>query len=88
MDIIARLLNLFLSHRYEMTDHALESMDDHRLLLGDLVSCFKSGRLYRSWPRISKYEVEGSAVDGRVIRLVSRLTDDGFLHIITVYEVH
>jgi hypothetical protein len=88
MDIITRLLKLFLSHRYEMTDHALEAMDDHRLLLRDLVACFKSGRLYRSWPRISKYEIEGAAVDGRVLRLVSRLTDDGSLRIITVYEVH
>jgi hypothetical protein len=71
-----------------MTDHALEAMDDHRLLLRDLVACLKTGQLHRSWPRISKYEVEGFAVDGRLIKVVGRLTEDGNLRIITVYEVH
>jgi hypothetical protein len=87
MDIVSLLLRLILSHRYEMTDHALDSMDDDNLGVMDLIICLRTGRLRRSWPRIKKYEVEGSAVDGRFIRLVGRLTDDGYLRIITVYEI-
>ena len=88
MDIIALLLRLFMAGRYEMTDHALESMDEDLFELADLLPCLRTGRLRRAWPRIKKYEIDGRAVDGRWMRLVSRLVESGDLRIITVYEVH
>lgn len=88
MDIVVYFQNLFRSHRYEMTDHAIDSMDEDDIALADLASCLHNGRLRRSWPRIRKYEIEGLAIDGRCIRVVTRLTEDRFLRIITVYEVH
>jgi hypothetical protein len=87
MRITQRLLNLILARRYQMTDHALESMDEDGLTLNDLLSCLDTGRLRRSWPRQRKYEIEGRAVDGRPTRVVARLLEGGRVRIITTYEV-
>lgn len=87
MDIAQRFLNLVLGWRYQMTDHALESMDEDNLTLNDVVSCLSSGRVRRRWPRQRKYEIEGLAVDGRPMRVIGRLLASRILRIITVYEV-
>lgn len=70
MDITRRLLNLLLDRRYQLTDHALEALDDDGLNINDVVSCLSTGRIRRKWPRQGKYEVQGSSVDGRPVRLV------------------
>jgi len=88
MDIVSLMLRLLLAGRYEMTEHAIESMDDDQFELQDLVSCLRTGRVRRSWPRLKKYEVDGRATDGRSMRMVNRLIESGDLRIITVYEVH
>jgi hypothetical protein len=87
MRIAQRLLNLVLARRYQITDHALESLDEDGLALNDVISCLGTGRLRRSWPRQHKYEIDGRAVDGRRVRVVARLLEIGRLRIITVYEV-
>jgi hypothetical protein len=48
MRIAQRLLNLVLVRRYQMTDHALESMDEDGLMLNDLISCLVTEHLRRS----------------------------------------
>ncbi len=45
-----------------------------------------TGRIRRSWPREGKYEVVGSALDGRPIGVVCRTTQGGKVRVITVYE--
>ena len=87
MNIARRLLNLVLARRYQITDHALDSMDEDNLAFNDVVACLASGRLRRSWPRQRKYEVEGASVDGRPVRTVARLIAESTVRIITVYEV-
>lgn len=87
MRIAQRLLNLVLARHYQLTDHALESMDEGGLTLNDLLSCLDTGRLRRSWPRQRKYEIEGRAVDGRPTRVVARLLEGGRVRIITIYEI-
>ncbi len=87
MDIAQRLLNLILARCYQLTDHAIESMDEDNLTLNDILSCFGTGRARRSWPRQRKYEIEGRSVDGRVLRVIGRLIGRRLLRIITVYEV-
>ena len=87
MKITLRLLNLLLSVRYQVTDHALESMDEDNLALNDIVSCLATGRLRRSWRRRRKSELEGKSVSGRVMRVVASLLEPQRLRIITVYEV-
>lgn len=88
MDISQRLLQLLLARYYQISDHAIESMDDDELSLNDIISCLASGQSRRSWPRQRKYEIEGEAVDGRTIRVVARLIHPSLMRIITVYEIH
>ena len=38
MEITRRLLNLVLARCYQMTDHALESLDEDAFTLNDIVS--------------------------------------------------
>lgn len=88
MDITQRLLNLILAHRYQFTDHAVESMDEDGLTLNDVIYCLSTGHVRRTWKRQRKYEIEGRSVDGRRIRVVARLIGPQLCRIITLYEVH
>jgi hypothetical protein len=45
-----------------------------------------TGKIRRSWPKEGKYEVVGSALDGRPIGIVCRITQTGKVRVITVYE--
>ena len=87
MDIVQRILNLLLAHLYEMTEHAIEGLDDHDFTLNDMLACLASGQLKRSHRRGRKYEIEGKAVDGRGMRVVCRLIRQRYVRIITIYEV-
>ncbi len=87
MNIARRLLNLILVHRYQLTDHAIESMDEDDLTLNDVIFCLSTGRVRRTWKRQRKYEIEGRSVDGRRIRVVARLIGPRLGRIITLYEV-
>lgn len=87
MDIVRRFLHLVLLHRFRLTDHALESLDDHDLTLNDIIACLSEGALRRRWPRQRKYEIAGSSADGRAIRVIIRLLGPNLVRIITVYEV-
>lgn len=88
MEITARILNLMLGHCYQLTDHAIESMDENDLTLNDLLSCLGTGRVRRAWKRQRKYEIQGHSVDGRRIRVVARLISPRIVRIITLYEVN
>ena len=59
MEIARRLLNLMLARHYQMTDHALESLDEDGFTLNDILSCLATGRVRRSWPRQRKCQVDG-----------------------------
>ena len=87
MDIAQRLLNLILARRYQVTDHALESLDEDNLTFNDVLSCLGTGRARRTWARQRKYEIEGRSVDGRPMRVVGRLIGTRLVRIITVYEI-
>ena len=87
MDIAQRFLILVLGRRYQMTDHALESMDEDDLTLNDVISCLSRGRVRRRWPRQRKYEIAGRAIDGCLMRAVGRLIGSRLVRIITVYAV-
>lgn len=87
MNIARRLLNLILVHRYQLTDYAIESMDEDDLTLNDVIFCLSTGRVRRTWKRQRKYEIAGRSVDGRRIRVVARLIGPRLGRIITLYEV-
>jgi len=42
-----------------------------------------TGKIRRTWPREGKYEIVGSALDGRSIGVVCRITQTGKVRVIT-----
>jgi len=71
---------------YYLTEHAddeaiADDFDIYDVEYG-LLSCV----VRRTWPREGKYEVVGSALDGRPIGVVCRITRTGKVRVITVYE--
>jgi hypothetical protein len=71
---------------YYLTEHA----DDEAAMDGfdvyDVEHGILNGRIRRTWPKDDKYEVLGSALDGRPIGIVCRITLTGKVRVITVYE--
>jgi hypothetical protein len=71
---------------YYLTEHA----DDEAAIDGfdvyDVEHGILNGRIRRTWPKDDKYEVLGSALDGRPIGIVCRITLTGKVRVITVYE--
>lgn len=51
----------------------------------DVETGILTGKIRRAWPREGKYEVVGSALDGRTIGIVCRITGSGKVCVITVY---
>jgi len=71
---------------YYLTEHA----DDEAIADGfdiyDVEHGILSGKIRRTWLREGKYEVVGSALDGRRIGIVCRITRTNKVRVITVYE--
>lgn len=88
MDIRLKLYAMLLAHHFEITEHALEALDDDGFSLDDVTACVALCKVRRSWPRQRKHELEGRATDGRAMRVVVRLIRSDWLRIITVYEIH
>jgi len=64
------------------TDEAMaEGFDIYDVEYGML-----NGKIRKTWPREGKYEVIGSALDGRPIGIVCRITRGRKVRVITVYE--
>ncbi|MDZ7304591.1 MAG: DUF4258 domain-containing protein [candidate division KSB1 bacterium] len=74
---------------YELTSHAKLEMQDDGFSIEDVKHGIYSGRIVerqRDPFTSTKYCVRGKAADGRKIQLVCRLTELGYLRIITVFE--
>ena len=86
MSRIMQIQALVRNGLYYLTEHAdneamAESFDIYDVEYGIL-----TGKIRRTWPREAKYEVVGSALDGRPIGVVCRITQTGKVRVITVYE--
>jgi len=76
--------------RYLYSDHALEEMDDDRLLESDVVDVIMKGKLVAkltSDPRGLRFVIRGTTVEADEIEVVCRFLSSGILRIITVYAV-
>ena len=71
---------------YYLTEHALDEATEDRFDIYDVEHAILTGKIRRTWPREAKYEVVGSAPDGRRVGLVCRITARQKVRIITVYE--
>jgi hypothetical protein len=71
---------------YYLTEHADDEARDDGFDIYDVELGVLTGKIRRSWPHEGKHEVVGSAIDGRPIGVVCRITQAGKVRIITVYE--
>ena len=71
---------------YYLTEHADDEAIADDFDIYDVEYGLLSGVVRRTWPREGKYEVVGSALDGRPIGVVCRITRTGKVRVITVYE--
>lgn|GEM_PF-216729 len=71
---------------YYLTEHADEEAVTDGFDIYDVEQGILTGNIRKIWPKEGKYEVVGSALDGRRIGIVCRLTPGGKVRVITVYE--
>jgi len=71
---------------YYLTEHADAEADDDGFDIYDIENSILTGRPRKTWPREGKHEIVGSALDGRRLAVVYRLTAAGKVRVITVYE--
>ncbi|HMN29111.1 MAG TPA: DUF4258 domain-containing protein [Caldilineaceae bacterium] len=71
---------------YYLTEHADDEAMVDGLNIYDVEHDLLRGKIRRTWPKEGKYEVVGTALDGRRIGVVCRITSGGKVRVITVYE--
>jgi hypothetical protein len=89
MSTIKRIRRAVHARQVELSDHALEEMDDDGLTLDQVLSVLLHGALVEEHgddPRGVRYVVRG-AVDDKDVEVVCRFLASGVLRVITVYVV-
>ena len=86
MSKIKRIQALVRNGLYYLTEHAYEEADADGFDIYDVEYGLLTGKIRRTWPREGKYEVVGSALDGRPIGVICRITKGNKVRVITVYE--
>jgi hypothetical protein len=71
---------------YYLTEHAYVEAGEDGFDIYDVEHGILTGRIRKRWRREGKYEIVGSALDGRPIGIVCRITMSGKARVITVYE--
>jgi hypothetical protein len=72
---------------YYLTEHAYIEASEDDFDIYDVERSILVGKIRKRWRREGKYEIVGSALDGRLIGIVCRITMSGKVRVITVYEV-
>ncbi|MBM4049345.1 MAG: DUF4258 domain-containing protein [Planctomycetes bacterium] len=86
MSTISQIQALVRNGLYYLTEHAEEEAFAEGFDIYDVEHALLTGSIRRTWPREGKYEVVGSALDGRALGVVARITTAGKVRVITVYE--
>lgn len=86
MSRITQIQTLVRSGLYYLTEHADDEAAADGLEIYDVEQGILTGKIRRTWPKEGKYEIVGSALDGRRIGIVCRITQASKVRVITVYE--
>ena len=86
MSKIGQIKSLVRNGLYYLTEHADDEALDDGFDIYDVEHGILTGKIRRTWPREVKYEVVGSALDGRPIGVVCSITKTRKVRVITVYE--
>ena len=91
MAIIHTVREKIRKQEYEFTiPHFFEEMVNDNLTFADIEMAIYKGRVNRKFtrdPRGTRYEVVGSATDGREIAIICRIKNTGKLLLITTYAL-
>jgi hypothetical protein len=83
---ITQIQTLVRNGLYYLTEHADDEATTDGFDIYDVEQGILTGKIRRTWPKEGKYEVVGSALDGRRIGIICRITQGGKVRLITVYE--
>jgi hypothetical protein len=83
---IGEIQGLVRNGHYYLTEHAEDEAEADGFDIYDVERGILTGRIRRTWPKEGKYEVTGTAEDGRPIGIVCRITAGFKVRVITVYE--
>lgn len=76
---------------YEFTiPHFFEEMAEDNLIFADIEKAIANGRIRRKFtrdPRGTRYEIVGTATDGREIAIICRIKSTGKVLLITTYAL-
>ena len=86
MGKIRRIRALVQHGLYYLTEHAFDEALADDFDIYDVEYAMLTGKIRRTWPREGKHEIVGSALDGRRVGLVCRITSQQKVRVITVYE--
>ena len=89
MTVIERIRKKVRDGDYEFTiPHFFEEMAEDNVIFADVEMAIANGRVRRRYkrdPRGTRYEVVGTATDGREIAVICRFKSTGKLLLITTY---
>jgi Domain of unknown function (DUF4258) len=71
---------------YYLTEHADDEAMEDNLTIYDVEFSILNGKIRRTWPKDDKFEIVGTALDGRPVGIVCRITKGNKVRVITVYE--
>ena len=88
---LERIRTAILDHRYTLTEHAYDEMDEDNLDVLDVESAILTGEIDQILtmdPRGTRYVIVGKATDqATAVGVVARFVEHDQLLIITVYEI-
>jgi hypothetical protein len=88
---LERIRNAILDHRYTLTEHAYDEMDEDNLDVLDVEAAILTGQIDQVLtrdPRGPRYVVIGKATDQQTsVGVVARFVEHDQLLVITVYEI-
>jgi hypothetical protein len=90
MSILQRIRQKVIDKDYYLSSHAEEEAFDDGLERPDIENAILKGSIEKKLTediRDTRYRIEGSAKDGRMIHVVCRFKEGGNLVIITVYAL-
>jgi hypothetical protein len=88
MAIIDQIRQKILNRDYYLSSHAEDEMIDDYLERRDVEHAILRGRIEKIMThdaRGTRYRIQGTTIDGRLIHVICRFRDQGNLIIITVY---
>ncbi len=90
MSTIQKIQRKIFEREYYLSSHAEDEMLDDDLERDDIENAILEGKIERKLThdvRGTRYRIEGLSKDGRLIYVICRFKEDGFLIIITAYAL-